>query len=83
MIKTFEDFESVIQELTPNKLKIDEDSWFHIEVQSVWKAKSIKVLFFKNRHTFLQHGETLEEVYMKIADSIREYYKNSPYGDGV
>lgn len=74
MIKTFDEFESVLAELTPNKLKIDGDSWFHVEVQSVWKQKSIKVLFFKNNHTFLQHGETMTEVYMKITESIREYY---------
>ncbi len=76
MIKTFEEFESVIQELTPNKLKIDGDSWFRIEVQSVWQHKSIKVLFFKNNHVFLQHGDTLSEVYEKITTSIREYYKD-------
>lgn len=73
MIKTFEDFELALKEVTPTRLRrIDPpNSWFQIRVLAQWQFKSIEVEFTYTGETFTQLGSTAQEIYPKLIDTIK------------
>ncbi len=73
-INTIEDFELEVKNMFPDRFKIPNDSWFHLEISSVWKHKHIQITIFKNHARFIEHGEILKEIYPVILKSLKKYF---------
>jgi len=74
-VTTIEEFEVEAKNLFPNTFKIPDDSWFHVQINSVWKHKSIQLIIFKNHSLFIEHGTTLKEIYPVLLRSLEKYFK--------